>query len=188
VRTRVGYAGGSTPHPTYHDLGDHTESIEIDYDPAVTTYERLLDVFWAAHEPTVRPYSTQYKAVVFAKDAEQKRLAEESRTKVAKRLGTEVVTEILPAGTFTPAEDYHQKHRLRSTPGLMAEFREMFGSDAKAFRESTAAARVNGYLDGFGTLEQLKDELPALGLTEEGAKALKALVVANRGTAPSCGG
>ena len=147
VRTRVGYAGGTKQDPTYRSLGDHTESIQVDFDPAKVTYERLLEVFWQGHDPAHAAYSAQYKAVVFFHDAEQRRLAEESRDRMAKALGAKVATEILPAGPFTAAEDYHQKYRLRGTRDLMAEFRAMY-PDEVHFRESTAAARVNGYLDG----------------------------------------
>lgn len=186
VRTRVGYAGGTKKDPTYRSLGDHTESFQVDFDPAKVTYERLLEVFWQGHDPAHAAYSRQYKAVVFFHDDEQERLAEESRDRVAKALGAKVATEILPAGPFTAAEDYHQKYRLRGARDLMAEFRAMY-PDEVHFRESTAAARVNGYLDGEGTPEQLKDELPRLGLSEEGGKVLTAIVAANRGATPACG-
>ncbi len=65
VRTRVGYAGGTKRNPTYYNLGDHTETIQIDYDPTYVSYRELLDIFWESHDPAARPWSRQYMAVVF---------------------------------------------------------------------------------------------------------------------------
>ena len=75
IRTRVGYAGGAKENPTYHNLGDHTETLQIDYDSSKISYEKLLELFWEEHDPTSRSWSRQYKAVVFYHDEEQKRLA-----------------------------------------------------------------------------------------------------------------
>lgn len=80
-------------------------------------------------------------------------------------------TDIVPLDRFYVAEDYHQKHRLRNTPVLSSEFAAMY-SDAAAFRESTAAARVNGYLDGYGTRRELESEIDKYGLTESGIERL----------------
>jgi methionine-S-sulfoxide reductase len=113
VRTRVGYAGGSKGNPTYHSLGDHSETIEIDYDPTVIPYRALLDVFWRSHSPTIRSWSRQYASIIFYHSEEQKRMAEESRTMTASRLHGAVATEIVPYTGFTLAEDYHQKHALQ---------------------------------------------------------------------------
>jgi len=75
VRTRVGYTGGDKPNPTYHNIGDHAESVDIDYDPEVTDYENLLDIFWKNHNPTSF-YSRQYMSAIFYHDAAQKEAAE----------------------------------------------------------------------------------------------------------------
>jgi methionine-S-sulfoxide reductase len=175
VRTRVGYAGGTKASPTYRDLGDHTEAIEVDYDPAVVTYETLLKVFWESHDATCRPYSTQYKAVVWYRDEEQKRLALASRAREAARRGRDVFTEVRPAGVFTLAEDYHQKYALRHDRALLKELQAYYPA-AKDLVASTAAARLNGYLDGHGTLDQLRAELPALGLSPDASRHLTDLV------------
>ncbi len=65
VRTRVGYAGGTLANPTYYNLGDHTETIEMDYDPDVITYTELLAIFWNSHDPTSPSYSRHYKSIIF---------------------------------------------------------------------------------------------------------------------------
>ncbi len=162
----MGYAGGSTPNPTYHRLGDHTECIEIDYDPTVITYEGLLDVFWASHSPIHPAHSRQYMSAIFARDERQEAVAKASRDRVSSSLGTQVHTPVLRLERFYPAEDYHQKHRLRGDRVIMREFAEMY-PDPEHFRDSTAAARVNGMLDGCGGQLDLENLLSRLGLSDE---------------------
>ena len=105
IRTRVGYAGGTMKNPTYHNLGDHTETIQIDYDPTQISYEELLDVFWDSHNPTSRPWSRQYMSIVFYHDEEQKRSAIETRDREGSRREGVIFTEIVPASQFYLAED-----------------------------------------------------------------------------------
>lgn len=171
VRTRVGYAGGRTPHPTYHDLGEHSESVQIDYDPGKILYEQLLAVFWATHNPCAQPGSRQYMSAIFYHNEAQKKAALATRAREEGKRGRSVITEILPADTFTAAEDYHQKYLLREESGLMREFRAMYPDD-RALMNSTAAARVNGYLGGHGSEDMLRADLPRLGLTPDGRERL----------------
>jgi peptide-methionine (S)-S-oxide reductase len=114
-----GYAGGKTDNPTYEEVGTgktgHAESIEITYDPAKVTYAQLLDVFWRSHDPTnargVAPdFGPQYRSALFYRTPEEKRLIEQSKTALEKRLGKQVATEIAPLTKFFPAEDYHQDY------------------------------------------------------------------------------
>jgi methionine-S-sulfoxide reductase len=171
VRTRVGYAGGTLENPTYHRLGDHTETLQIDYDPERINYEKLLELFWSEHDPTSRAWSTQYKAAVFYHDDEQKRQAEESRERLAAKLKRRVFTEVIPFSRFYPAEAYHQKYYLRQNRKLLQELQRYYPQDAELMN-SSAAARVNGYLGRFGTAEQLKAEIDRLGLSEEAKREL----------------
>jgi peptide-methionine (S)-S-oxide reductase len=175
VRTRVGYTGGTTDSPTYERLGDHTESVEIEYDPSRISYKELLDLFWASHTPTLEPYARQYMPAIFYHTEEQRRLAIQSRDREAARADGPIYTEILPAGRFYQAEDYHQKYWLRHRMDLMEEFRAYYPDDADLIR-STAAARVNGYVAGYGTPEALKTELESLGLSPEAGEALLKMV------------
>jgi peptide-methionine (S)-S-oxide reductase len=158
-------------NPTYHHLGDHSESIQIDYDPSQISYEKLLEVFWASHNPTQRQWSTQYKAAIFYHNEEQKRLAIETRDREAAKRNSKIMTEILPATEFYRAEAYHQKHRLRAESELMKELQTLYPSDVDLVN-STAAARLNGYLDGYGSVESLEEELKSIGLTPEAARKL----------------
>jgi peptide-methionine (S)-S-oxide reductase len=159
----VGYAGGEKEDPTYRSLGQHSETIQIDYDPSKISYEELLDVFWDSHSPTQPSISTQYKSIIFYHDEEQRALAEESRAQYSDRLGQEIVTEIRPLDTFHLAEFYHQKYRLQQTAYLKEAFSAIY-PDAQDFIDSTAVARVNGYVSGYGSSAELAEELDALGL------------------------
>ncbi len=116
-----GYIGGSVPNPTYKDvctgLTGHAEAVEIEYDPTVVPYEKLLEVFFATHDPTTlnrqgADVGTQYRSGVFYHDDEQKRIAEDviKRLDAAKVYPGRIVTEVTKATTFYPAEDYHQEY------------------------------------------------------------------------------
>lgn len=172
VRTRVGYAGGTTASPTYRSMGDHTETLQLDYDPDVLSYEDLLAVFWVAHNPTYRVTSIQYKAAIFTHNAEQRRLALATREAEAVRRGVAIHTEILPYTGFTRAEDYHQKYRLRHTRPLITAFRAAYPDLGRAFVDSTAAARINGFVSGYGEVATLRAEIDRYGLPPEARRAL----------------
>jgi peptide-methionine (S)-S-oxide reductase len=171
----VGYAGGTKKNPTYHNLGDHTETIEIDYDPNRISYEQLLEVFWRSHDPTQRSWSRQYMAAVFYHNEDQKRRALETRERVQARFHTAVATQIVPGTEFYPAEAYHQKYKLRQAPDLMDEFTRIYPNNAD-FVNSTAAARVNGYLYGYGSAEDVDAAADRLGLSPNATKKLRDLV------------
>ena len=175
VRTRVGYAGGTKEAPTYHSLGDHTETIQIDYDPSQISYNDLLDIFWRNHNPSSRAWSKQYMAAVFYHNDEQKKLAEESREHEASKRKEGIQTKILPFTAFCRAEDYHQKYQLRRERNLLKEFERIYPADGD-FVDSTAAARVNGYLGGYGTSADLKTDLNRFGLSAEGNRYLLRIV------------
>lgn len=171
VRTRVGYAGGEKKNPTYHDLGDHTETVQIDFDPRKISYEQLLDIFWASHNPAKSAWSSQYKHVLFYHDDKQKELALKSKERLAAKLQLKIHTEIVSYTGFYRAEDYHQKYKLRHTSDLMAEFISIY-PDADDFVDSTAAARINGYLYSYGSLENLQAEVDDFGLSDTGKEKL----------------
>jgi len=121
VQTTVGYTGGHTEHPTYRDVCSdttgHAEAVQIVFDPAVVTYEQLLDKFWSMHDPTTPnrqgpDVGSQYRSVIFYHSSEQQAAAVASKEKLEKahRLPRPIVTEIVPASKFWPAEEYHQKY------------------------------------------------------------------------------
>ncbi|NLM71061.1 MAG: peptide-methionine (S)-S-oxide reductase [Synergistaceae bacterium] len=171
IRTRVGYAGGTTPNPTYDDIGDHTETIQVDFDPEVVSYEDLLAVFWRGHNPSLRGWSTQYRSAVFTDGEEQRSSAEQSLAREVERTRRRVETKVEELREFFPAEDYHQKFYLRQDRELMAHFNALY-PDGRDLMNSPAAAKVNGFLSGLGSREHLERVLPLLGLAEETGRRL----------------
>ncbi|HEX4441657.1 MAG TPA: peptide-methionine (S)-S-oxide reductase MsrA [Thermoanaerobaculia bacterium] len=117
----VGYSGGTLENPTYRDVCSdrtgHAEVVEVDFDPSVVSYDRLLDVFWNAHDPTQinrqgPDVGTQYRSVIFTHSPEQVKAAIASRDRLDQsgRFRRPIATQIEPAGTFWRAEDYHQQY------------------------------------------------------------------------------
>jgi len=156
------------------------ETIQIDYDPEKITYSQLLQVFFSNHNPTWPSPIRQYASAVMVHDEEQERLAKEAIEGAGGIFGKKVSTELLPYTGFTRAEDYHQKYYLRNTNALMDQYKGRFPNE-NSFTDSTAVARVNGYIGGNGTTEQLEEELPQLGLSDEAAEALRSFVLKRAG-------
>ncbi len=171
VRTRVGYTGGSKADPTYDSLGNHTEAVQVDYDPTRISYDDLLDVFWAAHDPGRRISFAQYRKAVFVHDEDQRRRAKASRKRFEEKRNIRVRTEILDATRFYVAEDYHQKWNLRKNGGRWLKMLQGAYPEPARLRDSTAAARLNGYLGGYGDPRpgQLQEDL---GIGPDEADAL----------------
>ncbi|MGH8680939.1 MAG: peptide-methionine (S)-S-oxide reductase MsrA [Burkholderiales bacterium] len=125
ISTTSGYMGGTRKNPTYREVSSgttgHTEVVQVVYDPAKVSYERLLEQFWVNHDPTVTDrqfcdVGSQYRPSIFWHDGEQKRLAEASKAKwdTAKPFKQSIVTPIVKAGEFWPAEGYHQDYYLKN--------------------------------------------------------------------------
>jgi methionine-S-sulfoxide reductase len=142
-KTVVGYCGGTEPNPTYKlvtsEKTNYRESIEVTYDPAKTSYEQLLDVYWRQIDPTqangqFTDIGPSYRAAIFYGNAEEKKIAEASKEKLARsgKFKKPIVTEILPAMKFWPAEDYHQKYYRQNTEHFEA-FEE--GSGRVSFKK-----------------------------------------------------
>lgn len=139
------------------------------------SYEELLKHFWDGHDPTVRSWSTQYRAAVFYHNDKQRKAAEEARNRIEAAQKIKVHTEILPFSRFYVAEAYHQKYGLRGNREFMREFRSIYPSD-EALMNSIAAARVNGYLSGFGSSAALRAEIDTFGLSPEAQARLLVLI------------
>jgi peptide-methionine (S)-S-oxide reductase len=121
IETTVGYTGGHVPNPTYEKVCSgttgHAEAIEIKYDPKIISYKELLDIFWAHHNPTTYnrqgpDTGEQYRAAIFFHNDEQKKLAVESLDRLieSKKYAEPIVTEVVEATEFYPAEEYHQDY------------------------------------------------------------------------------
>lgn len=166
MRTRVGYTGGTTLDPTYTDLGDHSESIELEYDPEVVDYDTLLDLYWGWVGGAI-PSCTQYAPIIFWHDEAQRQGALAS----VQEHGSDTVS-VRAAEHFYPAEDYHQKYNLKRYDVVYRDFERMYEDHADIVR-STAAARCNGILTGNGSWEKLGDELDDYGLSEAAREELE---------------
>lgn len=130
--TQVGYVGGTTPAPSYEQVSSgktgHAEAVEVTYAPQLTSYEQLLDVFFKIHNPTTLnrqgpDIGTQYRSAIFYLNEKQKAAAVDKITELKrhKTFSAPIVTEVVPAKTFYPAEDYHQdylKKRGKSHCGI----------------------------------------------------------------------
>lgn len=121
LATAVGYTGGQTENPTYREVCSsrtgHAEAVTVEFDPQKISYEQLLDVFWDIHDPTQLnrqgpDYGSQYRTAIFTHGAEQEKIAQASKERIAKsgKFRRPVVTEIVPAPVFYMAEDYHQQY------------------------------------------------------------------------------
>lgn len=121
VDTDVGYIGGSTENPTYKqvcsDRTGHAEAIEITFDPDVISYRELVELFWRLHDPTQvnrqgPDHGSQYRSAIFVHSPEQKEIAEQSKVELAAsgKWKKPIATQVVPAGTFWRAEEYHQDY------------------------------------------------------------------------------
>jgi peptide methionine sulfoxide reductase msrA/msrB len=145
IKTVVGYCGGTEPNPTYELVSSektgYRESIEITYDPMKISYDQLLDIFWRQIDPTqadgqFTDIGPSYRAAVFYSNADEKRIAEASREKLVRsgKFHKPIITEILPAMKFYPAEAYHQKY-YQQNPEHFEAFEE--GSGRAGFQKRT---------------------------------------------------
>jgi peptide methionine sulfoxide reductase msrA/msrB len=170
VSTRAGYTGGNKKDPVYEDVNSgttgHAEAVEILFDPAQTGYEELLDVFWHNIDPTTlnRQFAdngTQYRTAIFYQNEEQKRLALASKETLEKsgKFSNPIVTEIVPASEFYPAEDYHQKY-YEKNPVRYNLYKS--GSGRQSFLEKL-----------WGDLTQLKSRKSVDGPNKEQGKYVK---------------
>ncbi|HEY6765333.1 MAG TPA: peptide-methionine (S)-S-oxide reductase MsrA [Candidatus Sulfotelmatobacter sp.] len=121
LSTRVGYIGGHTENPTYKDVctdrTGHAEAVEVDYDPSKVAYGDLLKIFWENHDPTQLnrqgpDWGSQYRSAIFFDDPKQQAEAQASMQSLEQshRFSKPIVTQIVPVGTFYPAEEYHQQY------------------------------------------------------------------------------
>jgi peptide-methionine (S)-S-oxide reductase len=133
VETAVGYTGGTTAKPSYEEVCSgrtgHAEAVQLQFDPERISYEQLLDLFWSLHDPTTLnrqgpDVGTQYRSAIFVHDAEQEAAATASKARLqeAARSRRPIVTEIVPAGPFYRAEDYHQQYFEKSLSRLGRRF------------------------------------------------------------------
>ena len=139
ISTTSGYTGGRTVDPTYEQVSHggtgHAEAVEIVYDPAKVSYQKLLDVFWHNIDPLAKDrqfcdHGDQYRSAIFYHGEEQRSLAQASKAAVEKRFKQPIATDIVPAGQFYKAEEYHQGYYMKN-PIRYKFYRFNCGRDAR---------------------------------------------------------
>ena len=153
LKTRVGYAGGQTPNPTYYNIADHTEITELQYDENITSYKEILNWFFSHHD-CFDVHKKQYQSAILYVDSQQKELAENAINEQKKKNERkEIQTYLQKFDRFYQAEDYHQKYWLRCQSNILKELKL---SDEELV-DSTLAAKVNAYLGGYQDFDVLTD-------------------------------
>ncbi|ARK24395.1 peptide methionine sulfoxide reductase [Sporosarcina sp. P37] len=166
IRTRTGYAGGTTENPTYRTMADHTETVEIDFDPAISSFQEILLHFWRNHYPNRDQYKgQQYVSSLRYHNEQQKRTIELVKAEMEKELGEIIETEITPLAHFTLAEERHQKYYIKRYPKILEQLQSLYPTE-QSMRNSTFAARLNGFVKGFVTRDQIVTEIQCWPVAE----------------------
>lgn len=170
--TRAGYSGGVGADPTYDNIQDHTEVVEVEYYPEKISYNKLLKIFWNNHPFDSKTDRIQYKSLILHVDENQKKLAEKSVDFTRKIFGTENVhTETKNFVKFFEAENYHQKHYMQiNKPRLGPILNSLV--DWKNLANSDLATKINGYLYEIKRNQTAKQTLLDYGLSEAQSEAI----------------
>lgn len=158
--TRVGFSGGTTPDPSYSNIGDHVETVEVTYDPKKVSYRELLDHFWAHHNARAKPIFRQYASAIFCETREEEKAAKAERAALQKKTETDkLLTAVLPFKAFYPASDHHQKYYLQQDKALFKALQ-----DQHLALNSVLATKLNSVAGDDGDRAQLADSLSELGI------------------------
>lgn len=172
IRTRVGYSGGTTPSPTYRQMGDHTETVEIDFDPAILRYEDVLRHFWRNHYPNRDQYKgRQYLSLLRCHGDEQLEVVERVKKEMEAELGERIETDIASFTDFTLAEERHQKYYLKRYPKALEQLKMLY-PEPDLLLHSTFAARLSGFVKGFRNKDSLLEELAGWEIEPESQAVL----------------
>lgn len=166
VATRVGFSGGTLPDPSYSAIGDHVETVEVLYDPTVTSYPELLRHFWRHHNSRAKPIFRQYASAIFCVEKAQIEVAKKEREAWQAQGEEEVLTAILPAGEFYPAAENHQKYYLQQDPVLFS------GLPEKDRLHTLLAAKLNAVSGRAGDRAALERTLEELGVDDNAQQNL----------------
>ena len=147
-------------------MGDHTEAMQVDFDPEQIAYEDVASLFWKTHNPCATPHSRQYMSAIWCHDAQQQEFNQGLLAAANDRFDGGVTTPVERLKEFYLAEDYHQKYRLQSKHGLMQVFETMYPR-FNDFNNSTAAARLNAFAAGDGTRRLFEEEVGQYGFPRE---------------------
>lgn len=157
-------------------MADHTECLEIDFDPQVIAFEEIVKHFWKSHNPNRGNYKgRQYLSILLFHDYEQKEMIERVRVSLEKLMAYKIDTEIAPYQGFTLAEAGHQKYYLKRYPKAMEKLMSYYETHEQIV-DATLVARLNSFVKGYGTLSDLKVEMAGWNVPEEMKEELVALV------------
>lgn len=177
IRTRTGYAGGTSAHPTYRQMCDHTETIQVEFDPVQISFEDIVREFWRSHYPNRDAYKgRQYISLIFWESEEQRRSLEKLKKEKEQQLNEPVETEIRLFDGFTEAEERHQKYYLKRYPKALEQLAELYPEDSLLTR-STFAARLNGFVKGFGSRQQLLEECNSWPIQDKHRNVLRQVLM-----------
>ncbi|MCZ8520373.1 MULTISPECIES: peptide-methionine (S)-S-oxide reductase MsrA [Paenibacillus] len=177
IRTRTGYAGGTTSDPVYRAMGDHSETVEIDFDPDLMALEDILEVFWQHHRPeNINDYKgRQYRSLLLYRDDTQHAAIRDAVHRRVSEGRGEPATEIAPFRAFYPAEERHQKYYLKRYPHAVEQLGRLYPTPAE-FTDATLTARLNGLAKGYANLAQILAEIGTWPLGQEERVRLQGLV------------
>lgn len=163
IRTRVGYAGGEMKNPRYTKIGDHTETIQIDFNPDIISYRELVEIFFNSHNAFAKPYSKQYASLILFHDQKQQQIALELKEEIEKERNKEIKTEIKKLDKFYLAENYHQKFRLQQKSELRDHYFKMMSFEE--FLNSPTITKLNGYVSANGDRDEIIKNIGNFKLT-----------------------
>ncbi|GGG66928.1 peptide-methionine (S)-S-oxide reductase MsrA [Paenibacillus radicis (ex Gao et al. 2016)] len=177
IRTAVGYAGGTTPDPTYREMGDHSETVQLQYDSNQLAFQQLVELFWQSHNPiNINGYKgTQYMSLLFYNCEEQEEVI---RHVIQNRINLgyeQPETRITRYTEFYPAEERHQKYYLQRYPDAIEKLSALYPDKQELFR-STLAARLNGLAKGYTSMERIRSELEDWNIGPDERKELLELL------------
>lgn len=168
IRTRVGYGGGTAVNPTYREMGDHTETVEVEYDPEAISFSDILNAFWDNHNPfNINDYKgRQYLSLLLYRSPGQLETIRQVLARREEQGKGKPDTEIAPLTTWYPAEDRHQKYYLKRHPDAIEQLSRLYPTHEELVN-STLAARLNGLAKGYTSLERIQKEIQIWPLAEE---------------------
>ena len=143
--------------------------MQVDFDPTQISFEEIVDMVWQGHNPTRPAWSRQYMSALWYENDAQLEIINATKEAQAQHYGQEVLTPVLELETFYLAEDYHQKYNLQRFRGIMKPFNAMY-PEFKGFVDSTAAARLNGFVSGYGTKALFNEEAAGYGISADELK------------------
>jgi peptide-methionine (S)-S-oxide reductase len=173
TRTRTGFAGGTTDNPHTRHAGDHTEVVDIEFDPEIVSLETILNVFWSSHNPVnINNYRERlYQSLVLYRDPAQREVIQAVMKSREERGNGMPDTEVASYAGFYPSEARNQKFYLKRFPDAIAKLKTLFAADEE-LADSMLAARLNGLAKGYTNMEKIIEEIRTWPISAEEQEAI----------------